>query len=881
MSKILPNPSTSQKSSSTTSYPTQVPLIINNVYDNFGAEQYLTSGYTPTDDVRPVISGRGPASEIITLYSGDQILGSVRADIAGRWELEITEDLKSGNNPIVARTTSQQSNVYNVIVELPADAPLIITSAADNHGQFKMVVNNGKTDDTRPTFNGRAGVGEIVSLYLGEQEIGSVQANNYGFWELELSDELLLGEYTVTAKTATQQSNEFTLTIESAADQPVTINNAYILTEDNYRQYLSSGRGTAEDPRPTFTGTAGVGEVVILSAAGVILGSVTTDTYGMWSIAISRDLVSGINNVLAHTATQQSNAFLVNVELPTERPVIIEYAYDDVGQHQVIYNNAWNKSDDSRPTFYGTAGANQLVTLFAGNVVLGSVKANGNGNWSLEINNELHSGLHHVVARTETRESGSFNINIETPADRPVTIQTAYDNVGTHQLLYNGGRTDDVRPTFNGTAGANQLVTLFVDNVALGSVRADSRGSWSLEIATELRNGYSTIIARTETRTSDSFGLIVENPVDRPVIIDSAYDNVGAHQMLYNGYKTDDMRPVFYGSAGSGQLVTLYVGEKVLGSVRAGSNGNWSLEIATDLAIGINYVIARTETQSSLSFTLNVESADKPVTIDLAYDNAHAHGEFLHNNSGVTTADTRPTFYGTAAGGQIVTLYSGETVLGSVRASMHGTWSLEITTDLPSGINAVSARTATMESGNFTIHVQTAFDLPVRIDFAYDNVSEAQYLFHRYNETTDDKRPTFYGFAGADQTVTLYAGETVLGSVKADKHGGWMLEIEVDLADGSNVVSAKTATQQSDAFVINVETQPAPFDIPAMADILIDTNFMLFSTAPVVVGEEPLVLTIDEADMQFQSQGFVNMNSFNPPAFSILHDEQSHLTSVM
>lgn len=448
-------------------------MVINNVLGNFGVNQYLASGYTPTDDARPVFSGRGPVGEIITLYRGEQILGSVRADGFGRWEMEITEDLQSGSNPVVARSDSQQSNMFNVIVALPADVPLTINHAKDNHGQYKTVINNGTTDDTRPTFSGYAGVGETVTLYIGEEVIGSVQADRYGNWNLEKSDELLIGDYTVTAKTATQQSNSFTFTVESAADQPIAISSAYVLIDGSYKAYLTSGKGYTGETRPTFTGTAGIGEIVVLSDGNTILGSTTTGLDGVWSLEITSDLTSGINNVTAKTATQQSNTFVINVELAADKPVTIEYAYDNVGLQQYIYDYSRGTTDDTRPTFYGTAGAKQLVTLYSGSVVLGSVQAGSDGKWSLEITEDLRSGRNNIIAKTETRESSAFKVYVETPADMPEAILSAWDNFDVNKTFYSGSWTDNVRPTFTGIAGINMLVTLYKGDIPLGSVRAD------------------------------------------------------------------------------------------------------------------------------------------------------------------------------------------------------------------------------------------------------------------------------------------------------------------------------------------------------------------------------------------------------------------------
>lgn len=122
------------------------------------------------------------------------------------------------------------------------------------------------------------------------------------------------------------------------------------------------------------------------------------------------------------------------------------------------------------------------------------VRING-GNWSLEIDTDLTSGLNSIVARTETKSSSSFVVLIQETVDKLLIIQNAYDNVGEHKTFSSGATTANVRPTFTGTSGASQLVTLYAGNTVLGSVRADANGNWSLEIGKDLSSGLNSVTA--------------------------------------------------------------------------------------------------------------------------------------------------------------------------------------------------------------------------------------------------------------------------------------------------------------------------------------------------------------------------------------------------
>ncbi|WP_217551571.1 Ig-like domain-containing protein, partial [Pantoea sp. GbtcB22] len=68
--------------------------------------------------------------------------------------------------------------------------------------------------------------------------------------------------------------------------------------------------------------------------------------------------------------------------------------------------------------------------------------------------------------------------NSTTPA-----ITSVVDNVagGTVGAIVNGGLTNDNKPTLNGTAVANAIVTICEGGNVLGSVKAGADGKWSLE----------------------------------------------------------------------------------------------------------------------------------------------------------------------------------------------------------------------------------------------------------------------------------------------------------------------------------------------------------------------------------------------------------------
>ncbi|WP_286986214.1 Ig-like domain-containing protein [Halomonas sp.] len=185
--------------------------------------------------------------------------------------------------------------------------------------------------------------------------------------------------------------------------------------------------------------------------------------------------------------------------------------------------------------------------------------------------------------------------------------------------------------------------------------------------------------------------------------------------------------------------------------------------------------------------------------------------------SGDSTDDATPTLSGTAVAGSTVTILDGDTVLGTAVADDSGDWSYTPATDLGEGSHSFTA-TATDAAGN-TSDPSTAFDLSVdtsapvvpAITTASDNVGNVSGPLSS-GDSTDDATPTLTGTAEADSTVTIYDGDTVLGTAEADGSGNWTFTPTDPLAEGdySLTVTATDAagntSEPSDAFELNVDT---------------------------------------------------------------------------
>ncbi|AWK49721.1 hypothetical protein DIC82_00815 [Clostridium beijerinckii] len=178
-------------------------------------------------------------------------------------------------------------------------------------------------------------------------------------------------------------------------------------------------------------------------------------------------------------------------------------------------------TNDNTPTIKGTAEANLTVKVYDGTTLIGTVKADTDGKWTLIPETALADG-NHVITATATdavgnvsEKSNSVNITIGTAA--PV-IEVPTDNTV----------TNDNTPTISGTAEADSTVKVYDGTTFIGTVKADADGHWTLTPATGLADG-AHVIKATAT---DAAGNV--SPDSNKVNITIAYSSILNHG-IYSG----------------------------------------------------------------------------------------------------------------------------------------------------------------------------------------------------------------------------------------------------------------------------------------------------------------------------------------------------------
>ncbi|MBK5177928.1 Ig-like domain repeat protein, partial [Budviciaceae bacterium CWB-B4] len=882
-----------------TTPPNPANLSITGVMDNYGEITGNITNGGATDDSRPVISGTGTAGDTIILYvndgTGNHEIGRGTVGTDGKWSIQPEAPLLPGSNQFTAvemdpaGNKTDPSNQYTVTLDVSRPSEPVIVNVLDNAGDVVGPLQKGDvTDDNKPTITGTAEAGYTIRIYDGTTLLGTATADSKGVWAFTPDTALADGKHNITA-TATSPVGQtsdptgiFNFEVDTKA--PESVEN--LVVTDNVGDYqgpLSNG-DTTDDNTPTFSGKAEAGSTVTIYADGKVLGSAKVDGEGKWTFTPDSALADGEYNF---TTTVTDKAGNINPDGPglsitidtSNDPVSITALIDDVGS--VTGNITANGvTDDTQPEITGEGKPGATIKVYDGSTLLGETTVKANGSWSFTPSTELKEGAHSItVTMTDkagnlTGPTAAFDFTVDTIAPTVLTIDSAFDDVGSKQgSLTSGSSTDDSTPTLKGTAEKGSLVTIYDNGQFLGTATADDiTGEWSFTPSTPINEGEhkfhvtATDAAGNESNPSADFVLTTDytGPDASNLKITGVADNYGEITgNIENGKATDDSRPTIQGTGTAGDTIIVYAedatGKHEIGSTTVGTDGKWSLQPESPLLPGENKFTAVeidpvgnfTDPSAEYVVTLDMSRPTEPVIVNVLDNVGEVTGAL---QKGDVTDDTKPVITGTSEAGYLVRIYDGATLIGSTTANEKGVWTFEPTTALADGKHNITA-TATSPLGQtsnptgiFNFEVDTKAPNSVENLQVFDNVGDKQgYILD--GDTTDDNTPTFSGKAEAGSTVTIYDNGNAIGSAKVDNNGNWSFTPDSKLPDGehtfSSTVTDKAGNTNTDgpSLTVTIDTSNVVVSISALIDNVgdkqgnITPNSSTDDTQPEITGE--------------------------------------------
>ena len=832
--------------------------------DNTGTLTSPLASGSSTDDVNPVMVGTATPGSLVTLYVDGVPVGSETADpVTGEWSIEIKPALESG------KTYSITASEYNGPGDNPPDAgPFLLTidtvvptgtfdRVSDDVGRYQRdLPNPAVTDDTTPTLHGTGRPGDIVFVRNGSDIISSVTVGADGRWEYTLPEQTNGAALDVSVVfrgptgVESAPTDPWKLVIDTEAPVKPIIGDV----EDDQGPVIGpiNNGDVTDDTQPVFSGEGAVpGETVELIIDDEVVGTAIVGEDGKWEVTPENPLAEGEHEAVVVITDPAGNTsepsdpigFIVDTTPPT-KPTI-DTVFDDAGQ-QTGYLQNGDITDDSTPTFAGSAEENSLVYIIVNGREVASVRATDEGTWTWTPPLGLANGHYDVKVvaedkaglRSDPSDAFSFDLLAGGIPSAPA-ITDVIDDVESHVgTVQNGGITNDDRPVITGTAQDGTTVYLYdgANPNPIGSAVVTG-GRWTIEFDSALAQGEHRFRAVAEDVTGNrspetgEWVIIVDSVAPCEAADVELWDDFGTPGLIGNNDTTDDNTPTYRGKGEAGGTAIIDLGNGTTVRVPVDGSGNWSYTPAPALADG--------------DYTWKVSIEDKAGNVGPASDPIHfivdtsgngvsiSHvvddeGAITGNlGSGSHTDDTTPTVVGRATPGALVKVYVDGNYIDSVRAdAVTGSWQLTITPALSA--DGTYQITATEDPGTGDSAPTAPFELTLdtsiptgTLDRIADDVGLVQGDLAN-PAVTDDTTPTLHGTGRAGDTVFIYDGTTLVNSVTVGNDGTWNYTLP---PQNNGTELSLSAVFQSPTGVKSAPTAPW--------DLTIDTDA---PTAPTITG---------------------------------------------
>ncbi|MBE3287683.1 MULTISPECIES: Ig-like domain-containing protein [Enterobacter] len=822
---------------------------ITDVIDDVDAHVGTVQNGGITNDARPTITGTAQDGTTVYLYDGTNPdpIGSA-AVTGGRWTIDFDSDLPQGEHRFRAvaedRTGNRGPETGEWVIIVDSVDPLAPTDIElwDDFGTPGLIANDGTTDDNTPTYRGKGEANGTAIIDLGNGTTVRVPVDEKGNWSYTPAPALADGDYTWKVSIEDKAGNVGPASdpihfIVDTSRNGVSISHV-VDDQGDFVGNLGSGSHT-DDTTPTVVGRATAGALVKVYVDGKYIDSVRADAVtGAWQYTLSPALTADATYKITASedagAGESAQTAPFELTLDTRVPTgSLDRVADDVGLVQDDLANP-AVTDDTTPTLYGKGVAGDVVFIYDGTRLLDSVTVGPANTWNYTLpqqNNGTELSLTAVFQSptgVKSAPTAAWSLTIDTEAPNAPVITGSWDDVqgGVYNgLVGNGGVTNDRTLDLRGTAEANSVVYIVIDNygTVAGSVTADAKGNWAFPVTTNYNqqydfHAYSVDPAGNRSVDSAKFSITVDTVNNAPVITGSWDDVQGGvyNGLVGNGGVTNDRTLDLRGTAEAGSVVYIInpANGGVHGSTTAGANGQWSFPLTTNYNQTYNFQAysvdkAGNRSENSTNFAITVDTVVAAPNVTVISDNVTG-GKVGNLVDGDRTNDNRPTITGNGAeaGAKIEIVLalgnqgwtSGTNLVYTTTAKADGTWSLEIPKALQDGTWYFRANQTDL-AGNKSalgnqhyVVVDTVAAAP-NVTVITDNVAGGKVGNLVDGDRTNDNRPTITGNgaeAGAKIEIVLAlgsqgwtSGTNLVYTTTAKADGTWSLEIPKALQDGT------------------------------------------------------------------------------------------------
>ncbi|EMP2055458.1 BapA prefix-like domain-containing protein [Enterobacter kobei] len=395
--------------------------VISQAIDDVGSiTGPITSGQT-TDDTVPRLVGTSEPFATVNIYEGTTLVGTGTADGTGNWSILLNTTLTTGAHSFTAQATDAAGNTsvssasFSLTIDTTPPALPVLTSILDDVGNAATpVANGGLTNDAQPTLSGTAEAGSTVKIFDNGVQIGSVTATG-GAWSFTPSPALGNGSHNLTftatdaAGNASAPTAGYVINVDTLAPAAPVISSVI----DDVGSVTGPITGPTNDTRPTLNGTAEANATVRIYDGITLVGTVTADASGNWTLPqTTTTLTQGTHNFTATATDAAGNTSVAS----TVTTITVDLTAPTAP------TGTFN-ADGSVLTGNAEAGSTVSIRLADGSTV--TAIAGSNGTYSYTFTNKQTEGQ--TLQITATDAAG--NTSLPGSALAPVVPLSASNNV--------------------------------------------------------------------------------------------------------------------------------------------------------------------------------------------------------------------------------------------------------------------------------------------------------------------------------------------------------------------------------------------------------------------------------------------------------------------
>ncbi|PSU15308.1 Ig-like domain-containing protein [Photobacterium kishitanii] len=690
----------------------QVEINADVTIDSIGGDNVINSAESHTKvPVTGTVGGDVKAGDTVTVSVDGKEIGQATVESHNgklTWTAEVDGSvLSSANKDSVTATVTTKDEAdhsamatdnhdYQVDTEITAHITITSIATDDN-------ITGPDSEHTQAiigTVSGDVKAGDIVTVTLDGQQLGTAEVQADKSWSLSVDGKILLDAKAdnVTASVAITDAagnhasdtdtHNYTVDVSATIDiDPITGDN-HITQQEGHQQNI------------TITGTVG-GQVQEGDIVKVTLGGHHYETKveagNKWSVNVTGSDVLHANEATAtvttsyssHNATASSDE---NYQVEINAGVTI----DSIGGDDVINSAESHTKVPVTGTVGGDVKAGDTVTVSVDGKEIGQATVeshNGKLTWTAEVDGSVLSSANKdsvtatVTTKDEAGHSATATDNHDYQVDTTIHADITITSIATDDNVTgpDSEHTQAIIGTVSGDVKAGDIVTVTLDGQQLGTAEVQADKSWSLSVDgktlldAKADNVTATVTAtdaagNSQTATdTHNYSVDVTATIDiDPITGDNIITQQEGHQ------KSIDITGTVGGQARAGDVVTLTINNTNY-VTHVNKDLSWSVAVAGTNVLHADQAVASVTTSYS-SHNATVET-NEPYKVDigaLVTIDSIAEDNIVTQAEGKSTVAIKGSVGGDVKDGDTVTLtidgqhFTGEAKDGHYQINVDG-----------------------------------------------------------------------------------------------------------------------------------------------------------------------------------------------------------------